>query len=92
MNKILRFAIVLIIAGECTSCVAPHSSPVVRGRRQGGMAGAVIGGAVGGWEGAAAGALIGGAAGGMTGRARRSHYTGTSFYAPARAYEGRGYY
>jgi len=68
MKKILRLAIVFIIAGECTSCVAPHSSPVVRGRRQGGVAGAAIGGAVGGWEGAAAGALIGGAAGNLIAR------------------------
>ena len=53
---------------------------------------AAIGGAVGGWEGAAAGALIGGTAGGMTGRARRSYYTGTPYYAPARAPRGWGYY
>jgi len=92
MNKILRLVLVLIVAGEFTSCVAPHPSAVVRGRRGGGVAGAAIGGAVGGWEGAAAGALIGGAAGGMVGRARRSYYTGTPYYAPARGYYRRPYY
>ena len=40
----------------------------------------------------AAGALIGGTAGGMAGRARRSYYTGTPYYAPARSYRGMGYY
>lgn len=90
MNRIFRLLVVLLIAAEFTSCVSP--SPVVRGRRRGGAAGAAIGGAVGGWEGAAAGALIGGAAGGMTGRARRSYYTGTPYYAPARSPYGMGYY
>ena len=92
MNHMFRFFMLLLIAGLFASCVVPHSSPVVRGRRSGGVAGAAIGGAVGGWDGAAAGALIGGAAGGMTGRARRSYYTGTPYYAPARSYYGRGYY
>ncbi len=92
MNRILRCLLVLLIASEFTSCVAPYAGPVVAGRRRGGVAGAAIGGAVNGWEGAAAGALIGGAAGGMTGRARRSYYTGTPYYAPARSYYGGGYY
>ncbi len=92
MKKMIRFLLLFLIASLFTSCVAPHPSPVVRGRRHGGVAGAAIGGAVGGWEGAAAGALIGGAAGGMTGRARRSYYTGTPYYAPARGYYRRGYY
>jgi len=92
MKSLFRFLVVLLVACEFASCVAPSPSPVVRGRRRGGVAGAAIGGAVGGWEGAAAGALIGGAAGGMTGRARRSYYTGTPYYAPARSPYGMGYY
>lgn len=91
MKKILRYIVILLAACELTSCVAPYyAGPVVRGRRGGGLAGAAIGGAVNGWEGAAAGALIGGAAGGMVGRARRSYYTGTPYYAPARS--AWGYY
>ena len=89
---ILRLIALTIMAIECASCVAPHPSPVIRGRRRGGAAGAAIGGAVGGWEGAAAGAVIGGTVGGMSGRARRSYYTGTPYYAPARSLYGRGYY
>jgi len=92
MNKSLRFTLLFLTTALFSSCVAPHPSAVVRGRRHGGVAGAAIGGAVGGWEGAAAGALIGGAAGGMAGRARRSYYTGTPYYAPARGYYRRGYY
>jgi hypothetical protein len=90
MNPFVRFFVALLVATELSSCVAPYAGPVVGGRRRGGVAGAAIGGAAGGWEGAAAGALIGGAAGGMAGRARRSYYTGTPYYAPtARRY---GYY
>jgi len=93
MKTLVRFLLLLLATLEFASCVvAPHPSPVVRGRRRGGVTGAAIGGAVGGWEGAAAGALIGGAAGGMTGRARRSYYTGTPYYAPARSPYGMGYY
>lgn len=93
MKRIFRSVLVLLAVCEMSSCVvAPSPSPVVRGRRRGGVAGAAIGGAVGGWEGAAAGALIGGTAGGMTGRARRSYYTGTPYYAPARSPYGMGYY
>jgi hypothetical protein len=92
MTLVLRSLLALLVLAELTSCVAPHPSPVVRGRRHGGVAGAAIGGAVNGWEGAAAGALIGGAVGGMAGRARRNYYTGTPYYAPARSYYGRGYY
>ncbi len=82
----------ILVVTEFTACVVPSPSPVVRGRRHGAVAGAAIGGAVGGWEGAAAGAMIGGAAGGMAGRARRSYYTGTPYYAPARSIYGMGYY
>lgn len=92
MKRIIRPLLALIAVCELASCVVPSPSPVVRGRRRGGVAGAAIGGAVGGWEGAAAGALIGGAAGGMAGRARRSYYTGTPYYAPARSPYGMGYY
>jgi hypothetical protein len=92
MKHFIRLCLVVLLALEMVSCVAHHPSPVIRGRRRGGVAGAAIGGAVGGWEGAAAGALIGGAAGGMAGRARRSYYTGTPYYAPARAPRGWGYY
>jgi hypothetical protein len=92
MKKLILPAALVLLAFELCSCVAPHPSPVVRGRRWGGVAGAAIGGAVGGWDGAAAGALIGGAAGGMTGRVRRSYYTGTPYYAPARSVRGMGYY
>ena len=92
MKRIIRPLVALIAVCELVSCVAPSPSPVVRGRRHGGVAGAAIGGAVGGWEGAAAGALIGGAAGGMAGRAHRSYYTGTPYYAPARSARGMGYY
>ena len=92
MKTLIRILLVTLTTLEFASCVAPHPSPVVRGRRRGGVAGAAIGGAVGGWEGAAAGALIGGTAGGMAGRARRSYYTGTPYYAPARGYRGMGYY
>jgi outer membrane lipoprotein SlyB len=92
MKHLIRLGLVVLLALEMVSCVAPHPSPVIRGRRRGGVAGAAIGGAVGGWEGAAAGALIGGTAGGMAGRARRSYYTGTPYYAPARSYRGMGYY
>jgi hypothetical protein len=92
MSLRARLVVSLLVLVECTACVAPHPSPVVRGRRHGGVAGAAIGGAVNGWEGAAAGALIGGTVGGMAGRARRSYYTGTPYYAPARSYYGRGYY
>lgn len=83
---------VSLITIELVSCVAPHPSPVVRGRRRGGVAGAAVGGAVGGWEGAAAGAVVGGTVGGMSGRARRSYYTGTPYWAPARSVRGMGYY
>jgi uncharacterized membrane protein len=92
MRLFVRFFIMALLALELTSCVVPHPSPVVRGRRRGGVAGAAIGGAVGGWEGAAAGAVIGGVAGGMSGRARRSYYTGTPYWAPARSRWGMGYY
>lgn len=92
LSRLLRSLPVVLILLESTACVAPHPSPVVRGRRSGGLAGAAIGGAVNGWEGAAAGALIGGAVGGMSGRARRNYYTGTPYWAPARSYYGRGYY
>ena len=92
MKFIIRPLIALILACELASCVVPSPSPVVRGRRHGAAVGAAVGGAVDGWEGAAAGALIGGAAGGMAGRARRSYYTGTPYYAPARAPRGWGYY
>jgi hypothetical protein len=92
MKSFIRFTIIAVAALELTSCVVPHSSPVVRGRRHGGAAGAMIGGALGGWEGAAAGAVLGGTVGGMSGRARRSYYTGTPYWAPARSYRGRGYY
>ncbi len=91
MNRLLRSLIALLIVCELSACMV-SPSPVVRGRRRGGVAGAAIGGAAGGWEGAAAGALIGGAAGGMVGRGRRSYYTGTPYYAPARSYYGMGYY
>ena len=94
MNRLVRCFLVLLVATELTSCVAPYAGPVVGGCRRGGLAGAAIGGAAGGWEGAAAGALIGGAAGGMVGRARRSYYTGTPYYAPTArrmAYGGYGY-
>ena len=92
MKHLLRISLIALATVELASCVVPHPSPVVRGRRRGGVAGAAIGGAVGGWEGAAAGAVIGGVAGGMTGRARRSYYTGTPYYAPARSRWGMGYY
>jgi hypothetical protein len=92
MKTLIRSLLLLIVTLEFASCVMPHPSPVVRGRRRGGVAGAAIGGAVGGWEGAAAGALIGGAVGGMSGRARRQYYTGTPYYAPARSPWGMGYY
>lgn len=92
MNRIIRPLLACLVLCELTSCAAPSPSPVIRGRRRGAVAGAAIGGAVNGWEGAAAGALIGGAAGGMTGRARRSYYTGTPYYAPARSVRGMGYY
>lgn len=92
MKHLLRTSLIVLAVVELASCVAPHPSPVIRGRRRGGVAGAAIGGAVGGWEGAAAGAVIGGVAGGMTGRARRSYYTGTPYYAPARSRWGMGYY
>ena len=92
MKRIIRLVVGLVAVCELVGCVVPSSSPVVRGRRHGAVAGAAIGGAVGGWDGAAAGALIGGAAGGMSGRARRSYYTGTPYYAPARSLRGRGYY
>lgn len=88
----IRMMMGVLVAGELVSCVAPHPSPVVRGRRRGGLAGAAVGGAVGGWDGAAAGALIGGTVGGMSGRARRSYYTGTPYWAPARSPRGMGYY
>jgi len=95
MKKAKKFLILvgaLLVVTEFTACVVPSPSPVVRGRRHGAVAGAAIGGAVGGWEGAAAGAMIGGAAGGMTGRARRAYYTGTPYCAPARSIYGMGYY
>jgi hypothetical protein len=93
MKLLFRLVVPLLVVCEFAACVvAPHPSPVVRGRRHGGVAGAAIGGAVNGWEGAAAGALIGGTVGGMAGRARRNYYTGTPYYAPARSYYGRGYY
>jgi uncharacterized protein YcfJ len=92
MKQLIRAALLVVVVLEFTSCVVPHSSPVVRGRRRGGVAGAAVGGALGGWEGAAAGAVIGGVAGGMSGRARRSYYTGTPYWAPARSRWGRGYY
>lgn len=92
MKRIIRPLVALLAVCELASCVVPSPHPVVRGRRHGAVAGAAIGGAVNGWEGAAAGALIGGAAGGMAGRARRSYYTGTPYYAPARSYRGMGYY
>jgi hypothetical protein len=92
MKRAFGPLIALIVLADFTACVAPHSSPVVRGRRQGGVAGAAVGGAINGWEGAAAGALIGGTVGGMTGRARRSYYTGTPYWTPARSYRGRGFY
>jgi hypothetical protein len=85
-NSFLRLVVVGLATIELVGCVAPYPGPVVRDRRRGGAAGAAIGGAVGGWEGAAAGAVIGGAVGGMSGRARRSYYTGTPYYAPARYY------
>lgn len=91
-RKFLVAAGALLVACEFTACIVASPSPVVRGRRHGAATGALIGGAVGGWEGAAAGAVIGGAAGGMTGRARRSYYTGTPYYAPARSIYGMGYY
>lgn len=91
-KKLLLSVGALLVVTEFTACIVPSPSPVVRGRRHGAVAGAAIGGAVGGWEGAAAGAMIGGAAGGMTGRARRAYYTGTPYYAPARSIYGMGYY
>lgn len=92
MKTLLRTLTGLLLIVEFASCVAPHPSPVVRGRRRAGAAGAAIGGIAGGWEGAAAGALIGGAVGGVAGRAHRQYYTGTPYYAPARSYYGMGYY
>ncbi len=92
MKKIIRVMAMMLVLTELVGCVVPSSSPVIRGRRRGGVAGAAIGGAVNGWEGAAAGALIGGTMGGMAGRARRSYYTGTPYYAPARSAWGRGWY
>ncbi len=91
MKRFLQLTLLALVAVEFASCIA-SPSPVVRGRRRGGVAGAAIGGAVGGWEGAAAGAVVGGTVGGMTGRARRSYYTGTPYYAPARSAWGMGYY
>ena len=91
-KKLLLAVGAILVVTEFTACVVSSPSPVVRGRRHGAVAGAAIGGAVGGWEGAAAGAMIGGAAGGMAGRARRSYYTGTPYYAPARSVYGMGYY
>ena len=90
MKIFIRCMLAVLVMAEFASCYNPN--PVVRGRRRGGVAGAAVGGAVGGWEGAAAGAVVGGAIGGMSGRARRSYYTGTPYYAPARSYYGRGYY
>ncbi len=86
MKRFLPFIVAALAVCELTSCVAPYPGPVVATRRRGGVAGAAIGGAVGGWGGAAAGAMIGGTAGGMVGRGRRSYYTGTPYYAPARYY------
>ncbi len=92
MKRYLSLGLIALLTLEFSGCVAPYAGPVVHGRRAGGVTGAAIGGAVGGWEGAAAGAVIGGTVGGMSGRARRSYYTGTPYYAPARSYYGRGYY
>ena len=43
LSRLLRSLPVVLILLESAACVAPHPSPVVRGRRSGGLAGAAIG-------------------------------------------------